>query len=172
MSRLLIPVLLCGVSVCVCASEQRDYGVKLCGREFIRAVIFTCGGSRWRRSVHPVPPNNPNLPVSYQSSWDSDDNPGWLRPNRAAPSEQSSSSTFSLSDLLQVMGEQTNPKDEFSPHEKAQRSRTGSTFSSWSPGLDRSRSLDQDRRRRSFSHGLAGVCCNQGCTKNDIGRLC
>uniref|UniRef100_A0A4W5K966 Insulin-like domain-containing protein n=1 Tax=Hucho hucho TaxID=62062 RepID=A0A4W5K966_9TELE len=25
------------------------YGVKLCGREFIRAVIFTCGGSRWRR---------------------------------------------------------------------------------------------------------------------------
>lgn len=27
------------------------YGVKLCGREFIRAVIFTCGGSRWRRSV-------------------------------------------------------------------------------------------------------------------------
>ena len=28
----------------------RDYGVKLCGREFIRAVIFTCGGSRWKRS--------------------------------------------------------------------------------------------------------------------------
>uniref|UniRef100_A0A674K6E2 Relaxin-3 n=1 Tax=Terrapene triunguis TaxID=2587831 RepID=A0A674K6E2_9SAUR len=26
------------------------YGVKLCGREFIRAVIFTCGGSRWRRA--------------------------------------------------------------------------------------------------------------------------
>ncbi|XP_047556424.1 relaxin-3 [Lutra lutra] len=33
-------------------SEARapPYGVKLCGREFIRAVIFTCGGSRWRRS--------------------------------------------------------------------------------------------------------------------------
>uniref|UniRef100_A0A3Q3IXB9 Relaxin-3 n=1 Tax=Monopterus albus TaxID=43700 RepID=A0A3Q3IXB9_MONAL len=27
------------------------YGVKLCGREFIRAVIFTCGGSRWRRNI-------------------------------------------------------------------------------------------------------------------------
>ncbi|XP_008047382.1 relaxin-3 [Carlito syrichta] len=26
------------------------YGVKLCGREFIRAVVFTCGGSRWRRA--------------------------------------------------------------------------------------------------------------------------
>lgn len=30
---------------------SRDYGVKLCGREFIRAVIFTCGGSRWKRSI-------------------------------------------------------------------------------------------------------------------------
>uniref|UniRef100_A0A8C3ND47 Uncharacterized protein n=1 Tax=Geospiza parvula TaxID=87175 RepID=A0A8C3ND47_GEOPR len=23
--------------------------VRLCGRDFIRAVVFTCGGSRWRR---------------------------------------------------------------------------------------------------------------------------
>uniref|UniRef100_A0A4X2MB43 Relaxin-3 n=1 Tax=Vombatus ursinus TaxID=29139 RepID=A0A4X2MB43_VOMUR len=34
------------------ATEGRTspYAVKLCGREFIRAVIFTCGGSRWRRA--------------------------------------------------------------------------------------------------------------------------
>ncbi|XP_006161071.1 LOW QUALITY PROTEIN: relaxin-3 [Tupaia chinensis] len=31
-------------------ARPAPYGVKLCGREFIRAVIFTCGGSRWRRS--------------------------------------------------------------------------------------------------------------------------
>lgn len=31
-------------------ARPSPYGVKLCGREFIRAVIFTCGGSRWRRS--------------------------------------------------------------------------------------------------------------------------
>lgn len=50
--------LLCAASVCSCVKADlmsrpvlpRDYGVKLCGREFIRAVIFTCGGSRWRRS--------------------------------------------------------------------------------------------------------------------------
>lgn len=46
---------------CMCSCAQadlmsklilpRDYGVKLCGREFVRAVIFTCGGSRWRRSA-------------------------------------------------------------------------------------------------------------------------
>lgn len=26
--------------------------VKLCGREFIRAVVYTCGGSRWRRLLN------------------------------------------------------------------------------------------------------------------------
>ncbi|KAL6088188.1 hypothetical protein STEG23_034389 [Scotinomys teguina] len=31
-------------------ARPAPYGVKLCGREFIRAVIFTCGGSRWRRA--------------------------------------------------------------------------------------------------------------------------
>ncbi|XP_004872598.1 relaxin-3 [Heterocephalus glaber] len=31
-------------------ARAAPYGVKLCGREFIRAVIFTCGGSRWRRA--------------------------------------------------------------------------------------------------------------------------
>ncbi|XP_037674295.1 relaxin-3 isoform X2 [Choloepus didactylus] len=31
-------------------AQAAPYAVKLCGREFIRAVIFTCGGSRWRRS--------------------------------------------------------------------------------------------------------------------------
>lgn len=52
--RLTLAVLL----LCCCVKADlasrlvlpRDYGVKLCGREFIRAVIFTCGGSRWRRS--------------------------------------------------------------------------------------------------------------------------
>uniref|UniRef100_A0A3B1JXT6 Relaxin-3 n=1 Tax=Astyanax mexicanus TaxID=7994 RepID=A0A3B1JXT6_ASTMX len=40
-------LLLAGVK----AMNGPTYGVKLCGREFIRAVIFTCGGSRWRRSI-------------------------------------------------------------------------------------------------------------------------
>ncbi|XP_041277249.1 insulin-like peptide INSL5 [Onychostruthus taczanowskii] len=33
------------------AREGKGEGnkVRLCGRDFIRAVVFTCGGSRWRR---------------------------------------------------------------------------------------------------------------------------
>ncbi|XP_056097635.1 prorelaxin H1 [Rhinichthys klamathensis goyatoka] len=97
-------VCVCGVCVCVSAERQelpRDFGVKLCGREFIRAVIFTCGGSRWRRD----------------SPWSVDGGVPFL----------------------------------------------------WSLRLD---TMTSDRRKRNFSLGLAGMCCNQGCTKNDIGRLC
>ena len=44
-------VLVCSGAAADRLLVPRDYGVKLCGREFIRAVIFTCGGSRWKRSL-------------------------------------------------------------------------------------------------------------------------
>ncbi|KAI2663583.1 Relaxin-3 [Labeo rohita] len=50
---LLLPVLLLW-AVCTVSDVQADVRtVKLCGREFIRAVVYTCGGSRWRRFISP-----------------------------------------------------------------------------------------------------------------------
>ncbi|KAM6938253.1 insulin-like peptide INSL5 [Lycodopsis pacificus] len=43
-----LPLLLCAV-VCVVQVRAEVKAVKLCGREFLRAVVYTCGGSRWRR---------------------------------------------------------------------------------------------------------------------------
>ncbi|XP_056270071.1 insulin-like 5a [Pseudoliparis swirei] len=40
-----LPLLLCAA---LCAAAEVK-AVKLCGREFLRAVVYTCGGSRWRR---------------------------------------------------------------------------------------------------------------------------
>uniref|UniRef100_A0A8C0UFC7 Insulin-like domain-containing protein n=1 Tax=Cyanistes caeruleus TaxID=156563 RepID=A0A8C0UFC7_CYACU len=31
--------------------EGEGHKVRLCGRDFIRAVVFTCGGSRWKRNL-------------------------------------------------------------------------------------------------------------------------
>ncbi|XP_067279882.1 prorelaxin H1 [Pseudorasbora parva] len=114
-------VLVCVCGVCVCAERQdlpRDFGVKLCGREFIRAVIFTCGGSRWRRSG-PGP-----WPVELS-----------LDPDGGVP----------LLWALRLEAREDRNREREDP---------------------------VDRRKRNFSLGLAGMCCNQGCTKNDIGRLC
>ncbi|KAL7879456.1 hypothetical protein SRHO_G00017100 [Serrasalmus rhombeus] len=47
MKALLLALLL----VCtLCPDTARSQNaVRLCGREFLRAVVYTCGGSRWRR---------------------------------------------------------------------------------------------------------------------------
>uniref|UniRef100_A0A8C5SWZ8 Insulin-like domain-containing protein n=1 Tax=Laticauda laticaudata TaxID=8630 RepID=A0A8C5SWZ8_LATLA len=37
--------------LCVMAIPSEATTIKLCGREFIRAVVFACGGSRWRRQL-------------------------------------------------------------------------------------------------------------------------
>lgn len=50
---LLLPVLLLWAA-CSVSDVQADVStVKLCGREFIRAIVYTCGGSRWRRFGSP-----------------------------------------------------------------------------------------------------------------------
>ncbi|CAL8307653.1 unnamed protein product [Lota lota] len=46
---LVVAVVLCAL---LCSASQvgaEVKAVKLCGREFLRAVVYTCGGSRWRR---------------------------------------------------------------------------------------------------------------------------
>lgn len=48
MRALVVLPLLCAV-VCVAQVGAEMKAVKLCGREFLRAVVYTCGGSRWRR---------------------------------------------------------------------------------------------------------------------------
>ncbi|KAI7807723.1 insulin-like 5a [Triplophysa rosa] len=50
---LLLPVLLLWAVCSVSEAQAEVRTVKLCGREFIRAVVYTCGGSRWRRLSSP-----------------------------------------------------------------------------------------------------------------------
>ncbi|XP_057674662.1 relaxin-3-like [Corythoichthys intestinalis] len=132
--------------------QSRDYGVKLCGREFIRAVIFTCGGSRWKRL---------NMADdAFQRSPDRDEQPAihnLLHRRR--------SSAFSSDSGTEVLTVHTHQSKRNEPE--------------WFNVLGALAKLhprigddDSSRGRRHFSQGVAGVCCSQGCTRNDIGRLC
>uniref|UniRef100_A0A667YT31 Relaxin 1 n=1 Tax=Myripristis murdjan TaxID=586833 RepID=A0A667YT31_9TELE len=133
----LAAVVVCVAGLCWCVEADgldrvivpRDYGVKLCGREFIRAVIFTCGGSRWRRTAPGGSGEFAPLHIYNQLTW----NHGVELTDSRTPLQMPSS--YSLADLLALFGALGD-------------------------------------RKRSFSLGVAGMCCNQGCTKNDIGRLC
>lgn len=45
----LVIVLLCMLSAAQVQTQESANTLKLCGRAFLRAVVFNCGGSRWRR---------------------------------------------------------------------------------------------------------------------------
>ncbi|CAJ1070904.1 prorelaxin H1 [Xyrichtys novacula] len=146
----------------------RDYGVKLCGREFIRAVIFTCGGSRWKRSTEGD---------SVASQWTSlsditaqEHHQTW-QPSTELSAEDPSplriTSSYSLADLLAFFGDRQTLQREPEIEERS--------LPSWGDQGGYPAADDwpiPSKRKRNFSLGVAGKCCSQGCTKNDIGRLC
>ncbi|KAM8875321.1 insulin-like peptide INSL5 [Spinachia spinachia] len=65
---LVFPLLFCAV-VCVVQVRAEVKAVKLCGREFLRAVVYTCGGSRWRR--FPIESDTDGLSTGDLSSLES-----------------------------------------------------------------------------------------------------
>lgn len=46
---LLLTTLLCVLCAALAETQRNADMVKLCGRSFLRAVVYACGGSRWKR---------------------------------------------------------------------------------------------------------------------------
>lgn len=59
----ILPLLLC-VAVGLSQVRAEVSLVKMCGREFLRAVVYTCGGSRWRRLLNEPEQLEGELPIS------------------------------------------------------------------------------------------------------------
>ncbi|CAN0193770.1 unnamed protein product [Bubo scandiacus] len=65
---------LASLALLAAACEGRGEGntVKLCGRDFVRAVVFTCGGSRWKRHLtdyHYLFESENPLPFSQENGY-------------------------------------------------------------------------------------------------------
>ncbi|XP_076141060.1 prorelaxin H1 [Alosa pseudoharengus] len=190
-----LSVIFIGACLLVCESAQnsnskkvllsKDYGVKLCGREFIRAVIFTCGGSRWKRAMNLdllLRSDNGRLRFYHSCfvkliglSLASGTYPIQLSSLIVASEKAGMFNRPPSTDLMRI-AEQTMPPFSVSLFSSLadflklfdDQKQTGAE----SNEQQLSYKLHFDRKKRNFSHGLAGICCNQGCTKNDIGRLC
>ncbi|XP_070778527.1 relaxin-3a [Enoplosus armatus] len=144
--------LVLAVCLLVAGAQPMDnptYGVKLCGREFIRAVIFTCGGSRWRRSL--------------RSAADVSEDPFSSR-------QEESSEGLSQNSVVESLL-QRNRDSSFSPRDDQERvfSRPTRSFIT-EEILEALRKAD--RKGRDVVVGLSNACCKWGCSKSEISSLC
>ncbi|XP_033501558.1 relaxin-3a isoform X1 [Epinephelus lanceolatus] len=129
--------------------DNPTYGVKLCGREFIRAVIFTCGGSRWKRSL--------------RSAADVSEDPFSSR-------QEDSSEGLSHNPVVESLL-QRNRDLSFTTRDnnEAAFSRPARSFIT-EEILEALRKAD--RKGRDVVVGLSNACCKWGCSKSEISSLC
>ncbi|XP_063786244.1 relaxin-3 [Pseudophryne corroboree] len=125
-------------------------GVKLCGREFIRAVIFTCGGSRWRRN-------------DAMQTGDPADGFRNLGPTDIDSEEEETFSEWA--NLRPIKGEIM----DFGTSQ-SWRDATGARHGAAAASEDSLRV--GERRGREVALGLSSTCCKWGCSKSQISSLC
>ncbi|KAM9167237.1 relaxin-3-like [Mergus octosetaceus] len=163
------------------AGDGDGYGVKLCGREFIRAVIFTCGGSRWKRlsllAAEPAPAGDSSQAESNKLlgnfKLQSILGPELQQMQRSSPflGWEILKDLYSLNDY----NEYEPVADDFKEllqqvEEAAQKDRGGKGIAN--PVGSNSYPWARYPRRKRESLGLAGMCCKWGCTKAEISTIC
>ncbi|XP_056378103.1 prorelaxin H2 [Hyla sarda] len=149
-----------------------EYGVKLCGREFIRAVIFACGGSRWKRLQHEDwrSPGQRNTDTTNQELHQMQA----LLGSRLEPLQKSNILLRQqpLKDSFHSYDDYSyTPIEDFSEyvHQVEDTSESENSAAAGSKGFPW---IKSSRRRRELSIGVAGICCKWGCTKAEISTLC
>ncbi|XP_075344356.1 relaxin-3-like [Mycteria americana] len=163
------------------AGEGDGYGVKLCGREFIRAVIFTCGGSRWKRlsllAMEPAPAADSARTASSKLlgnfKLQSVLGPEVEQLQRSSPflGWETFKDLYSLNDYNEYVPVADDFKEFVRPVEEAvQKDRGGTGIAN--PMGPNSYLWARYPRRKRESLGLASMCCKWGCTKAEISAIC
>ncbi|KAM9508300.1 relaxin-3-like [Guaruba guarouba] len=163
------------------AGEGDGYGMKLCGREFIRAVIFTCGGSRWKRlsalAMQPTPVADSvrtasnrllgNLKLQPISG------PEVEQPQRSSQSLgwEIINDLYNLNDNNEYVPVADDFKELVQKVEEVVKKERGETGIANPMGSNNYLWAKYPRRKRD-SLGLAGICCKWGCTKAEISAIC
>ncbi|KAH0628312.1 hypothetical protein JD844_009268 [Phrynosoma platyrhinos] len=183
---LLLLLLLQGILPLRSAQEEEEEeeaagAVRLCGRDFIRAIIFTCGGSRWKRILS-SPPDQPQrtpsdfVQVSGNKGLEDNNLLSVLDPmleqlrSGSKPAEQQlPKDLFNLYDdyIASVPA-----SDNFNQYRDAARKRGGEIGLANSKGLNSFPWVKYPRRKRNSPATVSEICCKFGCTQKHLSKIC
>ncbi|XP_060697671.1 relaxin-3-like [Hemiscyllium ocellatum] len=145
-------------------------GIKLCGRELIRAIVYTCGSSRWMRLL-----DDQNDP--FQISADKD----------------YSKEMDSMRNLQRIFGsdrnQETEPSyaDQVFDKDNNQYDQAPGDFREYIRQIDGGSNKDHAfastlvqyqpwarfiRKKREASKEMQAKCCTEGCTNQEISTFC
>ncbi|XP_052405698.1 relaxin-3-like [Carassius gibelio] len=127
-------------------TESQDVRVKLCGREFIRMVVTSCGSSRLKRNAPDSDLHfaNPHSRFAFFRH-------SWNLQNRDLVAHQKG--TLTAEDERPAPHQHTSPPAELLEHSTTVQDLSMSS-----------------RTRRDV--GPAGVCCTSGCTMSELIQYC
>ncbi|CAM4592931.1 hypothetical protein PO909_030816 [Leuciscus waleckii] len=124
-------------------TESQDVRVKLCGREFIRMVVTSCGSSRLKRNV---------LDSDLHFANDHRNLQNWLDRDLFAHQKGTLTAEESVTEHP-APHQHTSPPAELPEHSTTVQDLSMSS-----------------RTRRDV--GPAGVCCTSGCTMSELIQYC
>ncbi|XP_052466619.1 insulin-like peptide INSL5 [Carassius gibelio] len=134
-------------------TESQDVRVKLCGREFIRMVVTSCGSSRLKR-------NSPDSDLHFANPHRNLQN--WL--NSALVAQKGT-----------LTAEEEQWREHESPESEAEHLVPHQQHISPPAEHMKHSSTVQDLRMSSRTRrdvGPAGVCCTSGCTMSELIQYC
>ncbi|XP_055058200.1 insulin-like 3 (Leydig cell) [Misgurnus anguillicaudatus] len=133
--------------------ESQDVRVKLCGREFIRMVVTSCGSSRLKRDAPDFGPlyTKPHRRLQNWLNRDLLANQKWAQTSQEEQWKESESP--------ESVTDHPAPQQHMSPQAEVLVHSTAAQDLSMSY-----------RTRRDV--GPAGVCCTSGCTMSELIQYC
>ncbi|XP_055470101.1 prorelaxin 1-like [Psammomys obesus] len=159
----------CGARV---SEKWLDEVIHVCGRDYARAVIEICGTSVGRLALSPERPASEIMPSFINRDAEPFDMMLKCLPDLSEEPKAALSQGLKPLPELQYASALRDSAVSLEGFEKTSRKTQGEAEDKRPLGLQYSRSDAHSRKRREFDVRLSKQCCNVGCTRRSIAKVC
>ncbi|XP_012683346.1 insulin-like 3 (Leydig cell) [Clupea harengus] len=145
--------------------KAHDGRIKLCGREFVRMVISSCGSSRLRRHAPELEEAHRDIYSDLLDHMSSDQSPSSGNWEDQQQQQQHQQQEWTLEHAVSTDQRRTPLQGTGAPLQG-----TGTPLQGTGTPLEGTGELEVQRVRRDT--GPAGLCCRSGCTISELVQFC